>query len=123
LLSDQAFGFRCSRDRSEDLCPQRPEQTLQGGPDMPGIFNHEDTDVRQIGGSGVERIAIIRSGHANPRDLQTIFALPVCADNPQTKISTRDAATRGKRLARTSAATMSDAAGSADKIARENRSG
>jgi hypothetical protein len=90
---------------------------------MPGIFNHEDTDVRQIGGSGVERIAIIRSGHANPRDLQTIFALPVCADNPQTKISTRDAATRGKRLARTSAATMSDAAGSADKIARENRSG
>jgi hypothetical protein len=111
LLSDQALGFRCSRDWSEDLCPQRPEQALQGGPDMPGIFNHEDTDVRQIGGSGVERIAIICSGHANPRDLQTIFALPVCAHNPHTKISTCDAATRGKRLARTSSATMSDAGG------------
>jgi hypothetical protein len=78
---------------------------------MPGIFNHEDTDVRQIGGSGVERIAIICSGHANPRDLQTIFAPPVCAHNPHTKISTCDAATRGKRLARTSSATMRDAGG------------
>jgi hypothetical protein len=120
LLCNQAFGFRCSRDWSEDLCPQRSEQALQGSPDVPGIFNHEDTDVRQIGGSGVERIAIIRSGHVNPRDLQTIFALLVCAHNPQ-RISMRDA--RGERLARTSSATMSDAAGSADKIARENRSG
>jgi hypothetical protein len=90
---------------------------------MPGIFNHEDTDVRQIGGSSLERIAIIRSGHENPRDLQMIFALPVCAHNPHTKISTSDAATRGKRLARTSSATMKDAAGSADKIACENGSG